>query len=279
MKKSATKKVTMSNKLISANQSENLVELRLLRFAFMESRDQELGFDAKKPLVLKVSDYIQLFNADSKHTYSALKEACDDLFERIFVYFDFAKNELVKIPYLQEARYGDAYIKLTFNPLLRDHIWQLQREFTTIDINEYAHLKNVYATRLYELLYQYKSTGYYRITIPELRTSLNVPKGYLNSDFISRIINPSVAEINGFTNLNVSAHPERTGRKNTHCVFNFKEKPSLKKTNLKNVKNVMSYQDYCLKYKLLDEPLESAMTRLEEAYRNDVARKAPCVLI
>lgn len=104
---------------------------------------------------------------------------------------------------------------------------ELASNFTRFELEEFVAIKNIYAKECYRRLKQFKSTGYWRISIERFREILDIPESYRTSNINIRVLKPIQKELSlYFGNLNiVKVKSEDTGNPITHLEFFFdKEK-------------------------------------------------------
>ena len=120
-------------------------------------------------------------------------------------------------------------IEASFSPSIKPYISLLARRFTTMGITHVAKFGSFYAIRLYELLLQFRETGWRRLELTELREILQIgPKQYPKfSEFRHRIIEPSVLEINAKSDYRVTWAKEIEGRNVVAVRFEFERQAQL----------------------------------------------------
>lgn len=104
---------------------------------------------------------------------------------------------------------------------------ELASNFTRFELEEFVAIKNIYAKECYRRLKQFKSTGYWRISIERFREILDIPESYRTSNINIRVLKPIQKELSlYFDNLNiVKVKSEDAGNPITHLEFFFdKEK-------------------------------------------------------
>jgi hypothetical protein len=76
-----------------------------------------------------------------------------------------------------------------------------QLGFTRFELAEFVSLSGAYAKTLYRQLKQYKSQGWWLVSIEEFKTLLNIPKSYKQCDIDKQILKPCVAQLSRPTDL------------------------------------------------------------------------------
>ncbi len=100
---------------------------------------------------------------------------------------------------------------------------ELVKNFTRFDLNESIRLDSKYSKSLYRLLKQFKSTGKLEIRLDEFRRKMDIPSTYTNRDVMSKVINPSLKELQDyFSNLQCTVqYARKRGRPVTGYLFTF----------------------------------------------------------
>jgi plasmid replication initiation protein len=107
-----------------------------------------------------------------------------------------------------------------------DHITRLGGEFTSYQLEKVSSMTSAYAVRIYELLSQHRSIGHRSLNMAWLREKLGVePEEYkLTTNFIRKVIEVAVDQINKHSDLIVSYKAVKTGRAITDFAFKIKER-------------------------------------------------------
>ena len=228
--------IVKDNALINASYNLDLVEQRLILLAIIEARESGKGINANDPLTVHAESYINQFGVHRNTAYQALKDACDDLFERRFSYQSLSEKGNIqnhKARWVSEVIYveQEAIVKLIFSSAIIPLITRLEEQFTSYELKQISGLSSAYAVRLYELLIAWRSTGKTPIIhLEEFRQKMGVLDGeYTRSDnFKKWVIEKPIAQINEHTDITVKAEQHKTGRTISGFSFKFKQKQQAK---------------------------------------------------
>lgn len=229
--------VVKDNALINASYNLELTEQRLIMLAIINARESGHGITADSKLEIHASDYTNLFNVSIDASYKALKEAVNNLFNRQFSYIAeykrTGKTGIVRSRWVSRIFYVDdlALLEITFAPDVVPLITRLEEHFTSYQIKQIAHLTSKYATRLYELLIAWREVGKVpQIEIGEFRNRLGLLENEYTAmhNFKKRVLEPSIQQINEYTDINVTYEQHKKGRIITAFSFNLKQKPKAK---------------------------------------------------
>ena len=237
--KKISKLVVKDNALINASCNFDLVEKRLILLAIIEARESGKGISAKDPLIIHAESYINHFGVHRNGAYKALKDACDDIFLRQFSYQSFSEKGNVinhKSRWVSEVAYieNEAIVQLIFAPAVIPLITQLEKQFTSYEIEQISELTSVYAIRLYELVISWRATGKTpTFDVSDFRNKLGVePDEYLRMDhFKSRVLDIAIKQINQHTDITAKYEQHKRGRSITGFSFTFKQKNAEKTLN------------------------------------------------
>lgn len=69
--------------------------------------------------------------------------------------------------------------------------------YTQLELNKLISLKSKYTKTIYRYLRQYRTTGWWQVSIEEFRENLCIPKSYLASNIQKRILDPAIEELKG----------------------------------------------------------------------------------
>ncbi|WP_020560541.1 replication initiation protein RepM [Thiofilum flexile] len=229
--------VVKDNALINASYSLSLVEQRLILLAIIAARNERKVIDEKTKIAVSADSYINQFGTHRTTAYQALKDACNNLFNRYFTYQE--KNggiATMKSRWVSKIGYVDefAVVKITFAPDVIPLITELESRFTQYELEQVSSLSSVYAVRLYELLIMWRSTGKTpMIELYELRNKVGVLDGEYAAmhNFKKRVIDVALEQINEHTDITVSYEQHKQGRVIVGFSFTFKFKKPRKTTS------------------------------------------------
>jgi plasmid replication initiation protein len=208
--------------------------------------------------------------------YQNLKAASERLFERRVTLYKAPNGKgkpTVEITrWVQTVSYQDneGTVALRFGTDIIPYLNQLTEQFTRYALADVAKMTSGYAIRLYELLVQWRGTGERVIELDWLRDALQLEGRYSNIRDLKRwVLEPAVAQVNELSPLWVTWDQRKTGRKVTHIVFRFGEKPDSKPTQPKPSQRAESSSPklslpkaYVEQHKGTDEGLAEADQRL-----------------
>lgn len=229
--------VVKDNALINASYNLELVEQRLILLAIVEARTSGKGVTPNNSLTITASSYMNHFGTNRNTAYQALKDACNNLFERQFSYIETntkGNTEVVRSRWVSEIRYIDneASVKLIFSPTVSPLITLLEKNFASYELEQVAQLNSKYAVRLYEVVIAWRSTGKTpMIAIDELRNRLGVldDEYTVTADFKRWALDKPIKQINEKTEINLSYEQHKQGCKIVGFTFTVKQKSKPKK--------------------------------------------------
>ncbi|WP_299076239.1 replication initiation protein [uncultured Paraglaciecola sp.] len=218
MKLEARNLVTLSNALNRSSYSLSLPEKRLLMYAISlldkSHRDNQM-------LEIGAKEYSDFYHLNSDGAYRTVRNAADNLWTRTLV------AEEIKYRWVITSYYKDGVVFLQFHPLLLPHLVELKNQFTQYFLHRAADFKLMYTWRLFELIMQFKRTGFFKISLDEFKETLDIPSSY-SRDFgliRSKIIEPAVKEIRQKDGLKLTWKPIKRGRSFVSLEFKFPVEP------------------------------------------------------
>jgi len=121
-------------------------------------------------------------------------------------------------------QYKDGLIKCRFDKRLKPYLLEIKR-FVPSDLRMILPIRSSYSKRMYLLLREYSKIGKRTFNIEELQETLKVPKSFKsrNDNFKREVLKKSEADINKFTDLEVSFKEIKRGRKVVEVTFTIKK--------------------------------------------------------
>ena len=229
--------IVKDNALIEASHKLSESEQRLVLLAILKGREfcdsiEELK---DKELIIHAEDYMKAFGVERQSAYESLKKAVLGLFEAKWGYRFVNSKGNIEVAYerfTQSAKYveNEATVKFMFANSIIPMLVELERNFTSYEIEQVANLQSRYAMRLYECLIRFKASKTLTITLDELRFRFGLldTEYKVMSDFKKRVLDMAVREINANTDITVSYDQHKQGRTITSFTFKFKQKAKVK---------------------------------------------------
>lgn len=228
-----TELVVKSNQLVEASYRLSLTEQRIILYAISRSREEQLGLSPGRPVTISADAFAKQFSSVGKGTvYQQLNAAMDTLFDRFVTIRDTYPGtnsvRISKTRWISTASYvdGEGLIQVIFAPEVVEYITRLEGTFTRYRLDRIGEMTSSHAVRLYELLIQYRKTGERDLSLTWLREKFQMaPDEYkLTADFIKRVIDVAVNQINQHSDIQVSYQTKKTGRAISHFSFKIKSK-------------------------------------------------------
>ena len=175
------------------------------------------------------------FGVDRDASYKSLKKAVLGLFEAKWGYRTINSKGNMEVRYerfTQSAVYieNEATVKFMFANAIIPMLVELERNFTSYEIEQVANLQSRYAMRLFECLIRFKTSKTLTITLGELRFRFGLLDTEYKAmgDFKKFVLDLAVKQINTNTDLTVSYEQHKQGRTITSFTFKFKQKAKVK---------------------------------------------------
>ena len=225
--------VVKSNRLIEASYRLSLNEQRIILYAICRCREEQKGLFPDLPVTITADAFAKQFPSIGRgNVYQQLKDAMDALYDRSVTIHDTdpasGHARVKKTRWVSEAAYvdGAGNIQVIFTPEVIKYITRLEAEFTSYQLEKVGHMTSAHAVRIYELLAQHRDIGNRTINLAWLRETLQIaPDEYkLTANFVRKVIDIAVDQINKHSDLTVSYKPKKTGRAITDFVFKVRDK-------------------------------------------------------
>lgn len=86
-------------------------------------------------------------------------------------------------------------IEVQANEFLANFLNNITSNFTRIMLEDLNEIKGVYAKKLYQLLMQYKNTGWAQFDMDDFRLVMGIPKTYRQIDITDKVLKPALKEL------------------------------------------------------------------------------------
>ena len=266
--------VVKDNRLIEACYRLDLSEQRLVLLAIVQAREAKLKITADTWLEVSVKDYNAMYDLSNTTGYKLLQTAAASLFNR-YVKVNLVDEKTGKDSYLSTRWVSACHyvedasiVRMQIAPLMIPYISNLESKFTSYQLKNVAQMTSAYAIRLFELMMQYRAIGERYITIDELKEFLGATgEGYARVDnFKNKVVVPAIAQINKYTELEVSFENRKAGRNVIGYDFRVSVKP-IEKPYLPAKKTKSSASK--------SSPNAQGLANLERAMLRDLQEKHP----
>lgn len=268
------KLLVMDNKLIRASYKLTVNELRLIFVAMSQMPKGDESVDHKKAYYITKDDFVRL-GVEPKNVARDIRSACSDLlsrtltiktpigdlgthwihnvlhfkndiFERLKKQYPNSDNDKEFINTLRMHNLLDSLpiiansddnivARVVFHEDVIPYLTQLKSQFTQLMLNDVTGFGSFYSYRVYLMMMQFKSTGYCKIHLEELREVLGLEDKYeATKDLRKWVIDTAVDEINEKSPYKVNYKMLKTGRKFTHLELRFETKNAAKNNKISN---------------------------------------------
>jgi plasmid replication initiation protein len=186
--------------------------------------------------VLTAKEFSEVFNADIHNSYKSLHKACKKLMKTSITIDKLELNETWEINVCSTAKYNkkEGRITIEFTDRIMPYLAQVKQKFVLYNLKEIANFRSLYTTRLYELIQEYKETGWMLKSLKQLRESLAVGSSFkLYGDFKRYTFSHACQEINDHYDMDMRFEEIKEGRKVVAVKFLFKKTLVHKVTNRK----------------------------------------------
>lgn len=225
--------VVKSNRLIEASYRLGLNEQRIILYSICRCREEQKALFPDLPVTITADAFAKQFPSIGRgNVYQQLKDAMDALYERSVTIHDIdpasGHTRVKKTRWISEGAYvdGAGNVQVIFTPEVIKYITRLEAEFTSYQLEKVGHMTSAHAVRVYELLAQHRDIGNRMLNLAWLRETLQIaPDEYkLTTNFIRKVIDVAVDQINKHSDLTVSYKSMKTGRAITDFAFKIKIK-------------------------------------------------------
>ena len=258
--------VVKDNALASASYYLSLAEQRLILLGIVEARNNQ---SQDNEFIIHVNSYINAFGVDDSTAYLTIKEACKRLRGRYFTYQKLVNDNLEQTEsnWVQSVSYAinSSYVKIKFTDDVMPLITNLERHFTSYQLEQVKDLTSIYAIRLYELLISWKQKKKVGLSLVDLRLKLGIePNEYkAMNNFKAKVLDLAVSQINEHTDITVKYEQVKTGRTIVGFKFSFKQKAKDKATAHQTQRDENNLDLFSIE-NMTDKQIEMFSKRLSE---------------
>lgn len=216
--------VKKSNALARARWTAASVwEPRLVAMLASKVHPDDTDFQVYEIPVAELIDKAE--KAPSGRTYQELAAIMDSAMSRIITIKEGDKGGWVKYNVFSRCRYNPekGVLELRFDPDLKPHYLNLQRNFAQYSLLEYLMLPSIYSQRIFEILKSWCNKPEVVIPLSELLDMLNVPESFRRNfkDFRRRVLEKAHQDIHNKTSFFFSWEPITKGRAVVAVRFSF----------------------------------------------------------
>lgn len=216
--------VVKANELIQKSRfSLSLQQQKIVLYLISQITPQDEDF---KLYSFSITDFCKDCNIDYDNgkNYVNLKAAIKEIADRsVWIKLDSGEETLVRWiekPYIDN---NSGIIKIRLDRDMKPFLLQLKENFTKYELFWTLHFRSKYSVRLYELIksvhFDELSSYVCEYEIDELRRLLGAEIYQTYQTFKIRVLEPAIAEINKYSDKNLSYSPVKLGRSVRHIQF------------------------------------------------------------
>lgn len=238
--------VFQSNALINARYTLSMDEKKLILMALkkilaikiptIEQIAKHQYFD------INIKELYELANEQIEYKYFArrMRKSVKDLWNRTIIIDDEKSEDWIRWITQLKWSHDPSYIQIKLSNEIMPLLIGINGGFTPVKLETILALRSSISIRLYELLEQYEDFRTRTISIDKLRKIFDMEEKNLRTNqFITRVIEPAIADINKNTNMRIDALTKdsftKDGRTITYIQLNFKLRKGT--TNKERIRN------------------------------------------
>lgn len=204
LNKERTELIVKSNDMIrKIRYSLSATEMKILAYVISKvaSEDTELKkVRFKLYNFMEVAGLTKVGGSDYRRLKKCIQQLRDKSYwikegntEVLFAFFDTAKIDK-----------DTKEVELTLSESLTPYLVQLKSNFSKFELVNLLCLRSKYSMQLYEIFHSYMWLSSWTVRVEDLRELINMNDRYLDfTEFKRNILNPSIKEINKYTDLTV----------------------------------------------------------------------------
>ncbi|MEZ4949692.1 MAG: replication initiation protein [Saprospiraceae bacterium] len=205
-----------SNELIHAKYEMTALQKKILLMLISKIQPDDIDF---KPYRIRARDFLEAAELKSTQIYGKLKIATEGMLSKVFHIKK--PTGMLQITILSSAEYfeGRGVMELCFDPKLKPYLLQLREQFTIVPLKQVLGLRSVYAIRIYEMLQQFKNTGFFISKVDDLKYKLNLEGKYKSYNLFKKNVILQAQKELSTTDMAFSFEEIKEGRKIERIKF------------------------------------------------------------
>jgi plasmid replication initiation protein len=221
--------VIRANKLVESSYRLSLDERRLVECAIAKIKS---GHPVPDSIEIHAREYAEAWGLENKNSYMQIKAASLNLYDRDIVIFKDSGKRKAHFRWVDSCEYSEAQgvVALSFTKWVKPYLQELSKAYTSYKLLDIKKLRSSHSIRLYELIMQFKSTGFRVDSLDNLKHYFGVEDNYPRwVDFSKYVLMASCKEVTKGTPYKVEYEAIKKGRRVTGVKFKFslKEQQSL----------------------------------------------------
>lgn len=209
----------------NAGNSLTVTEEKVLAYLISKIKPDATSLE---PIEMEIKTFCEvcgLGRGSTDNCYPHVKAAVDKLARRVMWLYDDATQSETTVRYIERATMykRSGRIRITFDPMLEPYLINLAGNYFQFSYHNILAMKSKYGIQLYKLLksyyFRYPSL---RISVEELKVSLDATNYAKISHVKEKVIEPALKDINTFSDLSVAVEYEKEGRTVAYVIFNMK---------------------------------------------------------
>lgn len=227
----------------NAGNSLTVTEEKVLAYLISKIKPEATSLEPIEMDIKTFCEVCGLGRGSTDNCYPQVKAAVDKLARRVMWLYDDATKSETTVRYIDRVTMykRSGKIRIIFDPMLEPYLINLAGNYFQFSYHNILAMRSKYSIQLYKLLKSY----YFRypclrISIEELKISLDAAKYVKISHIKEKVIEPALRDINSFSDLSVSVRYEKTGRTISYVIFTMK--------NLENSKNAETLKEAQRRY-------------------------------
>ena len=189
---------SMSNKLLNSCYSLTTIEKRIILLTLSRLNSSK-EISSTEWYSMDINEYARLCNVSRSDAYDDLREATSKLYFRSITEIEGKKRTDFRWIQAIEVDVDSQSVKLMWSTNILPYISELKSDFTRLFMLDVFKIDGIYASRLYDLLYQEKFRGLVgskEIDLETLYNSWNLPDSYREyKEFRRGVLKPAMVEL------------------------------------------------------------------------------------
>lgn len=207
--------VVKSNTMIQKSRfALNLQEQRIVLYIISKIKPDDTELLNQSFSIKEFCDICGINSSNSSNVYNYIKKTIKSIADKS-MWIEIEKGQIILVRWIDKPKInpGKGTIDIRLDKDLMPYLIQVKKHYTQYPLLNVIAMKCKYSVRLYELLKSYANLGSKTFEVEELKKRLNA-ENYVNfSNFRVKVLEPSLAEIKLYSDLDIGYVLRRNGRK------------------------------------------------------------------
>lgn len=209
----------------NAGSSLTMLEEKVIAYLISQIKP---GQEALQPITFDIKAFCEITGlapGGETHNYTWIKGILNKLAGRVLWLYDRKEETETTVRYIDKAKLfkRSGRVEIRLDQDLGPYLLNLAGNYFQFSYHNILAMKSKYGIQLYKLLKSYVySYPRIKFSLDDLKEHLDAASYANFANFKKKVLGPALRDINTYSDLDVTAEYEKTGRAFTHVIFTMK---------------------------------------------------------